>query len=176
MYMSYYDIGLYVVLALAAILGYTFGFAKALRKLTKGIKGLIICVVLCFAFGGYLKQLSFAQDLIALVNAQTASFPAFLSFVPFGDVAFYLALGIIFLIVRAIVISIVDALFGRNEHVMVVGRFFGLIIYAAYYAALILVALAVLKMFESTSIAQDILGRITGSNLEQIYLQNPIIF
>ncbi len=174
--MSYYDIGLYVILALAAILGYTFGFAKALRKLTKGIKGLIICAVLCFAFGGFLQTLSFAQTLIAFVDTQTASFPAFLSFVPFGMVAFYLALGIIFLIARAIVISIVDAIFGRNEHVMVIGRVFGLVVYAAYYAALILVVLAVMKIFEGQSFVQDILSRISGSNLEQIYLQNPIVF
>jgi hypothetical protein len=174
--MSYYDIGLYVILGLAAILGYTFGFAKALRKLTKGIKGLIIVIVLCFAFGGFLSQFSFAQQLITMVDDATASFPAFLSFIPYGHVAFYIALGIIFLIVRAILISIIDAIFGRSQQVMIVGRIFGLVLYAAYYAALILVVLAVMKMFESTSFVQDILVRITGSNLEQIYLQNPVVF
>ena len=59
---------------------------------------------------------------------------------------------------------------------MIVGRIFGLVLYAAYYAALILVVLAVMKMFESTSLVQDILTRIAGSNLEQIYLQNPVVF
>lgn len=174
--MSYYDIGLYVVLGLAAVLGYTFGFAKALRKLTKGLKGLIIVVVLCFAFGGFLSQFSFAQTFITIVDDATASFPTFLAFIPYGMVAFYLALGIIFLIVRSIIISIVDAIFGRSEHTRILGRIFGLVIYVAYYAALILVILAVMKMFDSTSFVQDILARITGSNLELIYLNNPVVF
>lgn len=175
-YMSFYDIGLYVVIALAAILGYSFGFAKALRKLTKGIKGLIIAIALCFTFGGFLSQLSFAQSFITTVNNATVSFPAFLNFIPYGMVAFYLALGIIFLVLRSILIAIINSIFGSSEHTKIIGRLFGLVIYVAYYAALILLILAVMKMFESSAIVQDILAKITGSNLELIYTNNPVVF
>lgn len=174
--MSYFDIILYVILAFAAVLGYYRGFVIVFKKLTKGIKGLIIFILLCVAFGGFLSNIAVVQDLMSKITSYTSSFPAFLDFIPYEKVALYLVLAILFLLLRLILSVILKAIFGRSVQANVLSRILGLVTYFAFYSLIILVVLAGIKYFDSQSFLQDFLTKIQGSVLEKIYLENPIIF
>ena len=56
------------VLILFALIGYFLGFGRSLKALTGGIVGIIIAVLVCFAFGGMLMNLAPIKAFIDGIN------------------------------------------------------------------------------------------------------------
>lgn len=171
------DIIMLAALIIAAVIGLVAGFNRVLKLFTGGIFGIIISIVACVMLGGSLMNLGVSQKLIVFVNDFMADKWAFLGYLKLGYVAFYLVLFLLVQIVRIIIVKIIRSIAQKDSAVI---RFFdkslGVVFSAAFFAALVLLALAVIETFADTALGEKILTQMDGSYLKVIYDNNPINF
>lgn len=168
------------VCALALLFGLIAGFGKGLKFFTGGIFGIIIAVVVAYFFGGVVMNWSFVADLMTKINEYFSSLGN-----TFGDImikiridmiAVYVALFIIAQIVRIIIVSILKSIFEiNNGFVKFINKVFGVVLFAAVFAMLALIAFQIITWIGGSTV-EDFRLALEGSffKLDWVFDNNPL--
>lgn len=169
------------VTVLAAIglagLGLAFGFARTLRFFTGGIFGFVLSVLFCATFGGMIAGIPAVSSWLARVNGAMADVWSFLGKLHLEKILYYVVLFFAVQLVRILLVKAIAGIFSlSNPAVRAANRVLGMVLTVAAVFLLVLLFFGVLKIFEATSFAQDILAKIEGSFLGMLYENNPVKF
>ena len=107
--MGYGDWIFLAVLIGVAALGSIIGFGGGLKFLTGGIIGIIISIVLCYLFGGMILNIPFVSKLLSDLAAKWSNVK-FLSTIRLEIIIYYLALFIIFTLLRILIVAIIGGI------------------------------------------------------------------
>lgn len=174
---DYITIGL---LALFCVLGYAMGFGKQLRLLTKGIKGVIISIFVCYILFGAVVNLNIVQDLLSmfremLINKNNA-FCNFLLNIRIEIICAAVSLFLVVQILRKIIVAIISkTMESENTAIKILNKLFGVILSIALLLGLSLIALQITALAVGTgdnSVTEFLRGSFFG--LDSIYLNNPL--
>ena len=147
--MGYGDWIFLAVLIVIAVLGALIGFGRGLKFLTGGIIGIIISVVLCYLFGGMILDMPFVRKLLSDLAAHWAN-SKFLTSIRLEIIIYYIALFIIFTILRILIVLVIRSIAESDVLVMKIFNKIG--------GVVIFVGLAFLLMFFVFQIIQWIGG------------------
>lgn len=180
------------IIAVGIIIGLIAGFGKVFKFFTSGVFGVIICLVLCYFFGGLILKWSFTQALLGKLIAWLGDklvgvsnfFNNTLSIlginINLGQflamILFYILLFIILQILRAIVVSLIKGIFEANNVIIkFINKLLGAIILCALLIVLVLLAFQIVYLVGDPT-ATTFQGYLKGSvlRLDYIYASNPL--
>lgn len=168
------------VLALFCLLGILIGFARGLRFFTGGFFGFIIAVIVCYTLGGAIYQFGFVQELLGKLNTALTgknTFCDILLAIRIDIIVYYIALFIVFMLLRLIIVKIVLALAEiENGFIKVIDKMLGMVFFAAVSVLLVLIAFWVIALIGGTA-EQYVMDNIAGSKLflSELYEDNPLM-
>ena len=182
------DIYSYIIIAgfaLALIIGFALGLGRSLNIFITGVFGVIIAIVLCFAFGGAVAKIPQVGDWIAQLNDYLMSKSEFLGKIKLATIIYYIVLFLVFQIIRFILAKIIKKVFGlsKGESVgskawNVINRLLSTLFMGGMYIVLVFLALSVVSLFSDT---QGIANTLTKCSTEykfslfyKMYQNNPI--
>ena len=169
-----------VLIALFCLLGILIGFGKGLQFFTKGIFGVIIAVVVCYIFGGFIYKLTFVQTMLnGIISGLGSSggFGQFLVSIHIELIVYYVVLFIVVLIIRLIIVLTIKNIVESNNVVMkIVNKTFGMVFFVAILMVLTLVVFQVIAAIGGETSANFLL-KLEGSffKLDYIYEFNPLL-
>lgn len=167
-----------ILVAIAfAGLGLLMGFARTLRFFTKGIFGFILSIFICATFGGMIAGIPAVARLVERINAALTNAWSFLGKIRLETIIYYILLFFVVQIVRIVIVKCIGGIFTADNAVMrVLNRVLGMILMVAAVFLLVLLFFGIVKIFENTGFAQDLIADIEGSFLGVLYHNNPVKF
>ena len=170
-----------VLILIFCILGMLFGFGKGLKFFTRGIIGFIISIFICYALGGIIYNISFvAKALDSFRNALAGKGNAFcriLLKIQIDIIVYYVALFIVVTILRIIIVHILKHIFEiQNVVVIIINKFFGVILFVGAFFVLLLLTFFVIGLIqgETGSFYFDYLSD-SKLGLDWLYEYNPFM-
>lgn len=173
--MNIIDIATIVVAVLSALVGFIGGFGRGLKFFTKGVFGIIISVFVTATFAGLFLKIDAVAGLISQITALAAEKWPFFGTINVGLIAYYVVFFLVVQLIRILIVKFVRQIFEADNKVMnVINKVLGLIFVPAVVLTAVLLFLAVIKIVDETSFAQDLITKIDGSFLGTLYYGNPI--
>lgn len=177
--MVLYDYILIGLIALGCIIGVTVGFGKGLSILTKGLRGMIISVIICYFIFGALLNLGFVSGLLEsfrnTLNENGSGFCGFLLTIRVDYIVYGVALFIIVQILRKIFVALIDKGCSiDNTGVKIINRIFGVILSLAVMAIVILLAMQVYGIISGVSEESTKIFEGSLFKLDYVFTNNPL--
>lgn len=168
------------IVVLFAVLGLIAGFSGGLKFFTGGIFGVIISVVVCCFFYGFVVQWEFVNDLLTkLTDAVAAANNAFCDIlikIYIEKIVLFVVMFIIAQIVRIILVKILAGIAEINNPVFkAINKLLGLALMLAVAAMLGLIAFQIIYWIGGSTSTQ-VADALDGSffKLDWLYENNPL--
>ncbi|MCR4661123.1 MAG: hypothetical protein K5765_03870 [Clostridia bacterium] len=182
--MDIYSIIIIVGFALSLILGFALGLGRSLSIFITGIFGVIISIILCFAFGGLIAKIPFVADKIVELNAFFMSKSEFLGKIKLATIIYFVILFLIFQVVRFILAKIIKKALKptKGESTAskawnIINRLISMIFLGGMFVVLVFIALGVVSLFQDVQGVQDTLIKCQDYKFSlflKMYENNPI--
>ena len=163
------------IVVVAGFIGYKVGVGRVLQKITGGLVGKIISVVVCYFIYGLVLELPFVKDLldrfVQWVASSNSSIVRLLLYVRIDMIAYFLALYIVVQLMRKMVIALIGKILSLAP---LVDKTLGVTLNLAFAVA---VALIVMQLsFWIFGADGGLYGVLDGSlfGLDKLYLNNPL--
>lgn len=168
------------LIAFFCLLGILLGFGKGLKFFTTGIFGIFIAVIICYALGGAIYNVSFVQSTLENLVTYVKSAGAvgeFLILIRIDLIAYYIVLFILVLIVRLIIVVIVKNIVEANNVLMIViNKVLGMVFFVGVLLVLGLVVFQIIAAIGGT-VSENLYASLKGSffKLDTIFENNPLL-
>ena len=179
--MHFIDWIIIVLILLFCVLGMLFGFGKGLKFFTGGIIGIIISIFICYALGGIIYNIGFvAKALDSFRNSLAGKGNTFCNIllkIQIDIIVYYVALFIVVTILRIIIVRILKNIFEiENVVIIIINKFFGVILFVGAFFVLLLLAFFVIGLIGGSTEA-NLLVKISDSKigLDWLYGHNPFM-
>ena len=164
------------ILVGSVLLGLLFGFGKQLNFITKGIKGIIFSIFICYLIFGFVMGLPFVQTLVSKFKAKAAAgnpFIRFLLTIRIDIVVCALVLFVVVQIVRKILVLIIGGVMESGGTVMhVINKSFGVLLTFAWLCGIGLFVLQMIYLAKGNPAPSGIAGSVF--KLDAVYRHNPL--
>lgn len=176
--MSTLDLITLGVIMLTALIGAISGFGNGLKFFARGWLGRIISIIICYFLFGLVLKISFVQDLLQKFVATLDDekwYLKILKYVRIDMIAFAVVLFFAVQLVKKLVVSLINGLFGINTpFIRVLNKFLGVFIYLFLLLLLVLIVFQIAYLIDGAdgAIYQKTHGSLFG--LDKLYLDNPL--
>ena len=162
--------GLLLSLGLGALLG----FGKLVKALTGGIVGVLISIVLCYCFGGMIMNIPAVSALLSRLSANWAG-NAFLVKIHLEVIIYYVALFIIFSLLRVLIVFIFKNIAESDVLVMkIINKACGALLFAAVALLLMFLVFQII-VWIGGSTAAEFDSKLAGSMIVRpLFEHNPM--
>ena len=161
------------------IAGLMIGFGKSLNFMTKGIKGILISIVICYLIFGFVLNLGFVQTLLAKFVAALSSsgngFVKFLLTIRIDVITLAVVLFALVQIARKIIVSVIENVMEADNVVMrAINKTLGMVLAFALFLGLMLIVGQII--YAANGAKGVFYEHLKGSffHLDELYLKNPM--
>ena len=158
------------------IVGLMIGFGKSLNFMTKGLKGILISIVICYLIFGFVLNLGFVQTLLGKFTKSLADsgngFVKFLLTIRIDVIVLAVVLFGLVQIARKIIVSVIENVMEADTVVMRgINKTLGMVLAFALFLGLMLIVGQILYAVNGAKGVHYLKGSFF--HLDELYLKNP---
>ncbi|MDR0697263.1 MAG: hypothetical protein LBF68_07030 [Christensenellaceae bacterium] len=171
------DFNYLIAFIVIALLGLLLGFGRILKIFTSGPFGFVLSIVFCALLGGTLQTVPVVANFIVSINDKAIDIADFLKYLRPGIIVYYITMFLIVQIFRIFIVKAIRNFMETDRNIMrFLNRILGMVSAVVFSATVVLLFFAVVEVFDSTALGQNIISKIGDGIIRAIYDHNPINF